>query len=130
MVSLGWLVANRGWLKKEDEVSQPAEEHDDHSHNDHPAMADRATHITIEDDLTIIEGIGPKVAKLLAGIGISSFADLAKSDYSLIRKTLDEAGYKYMEPTSWFDQAELAAKGDAEGLKKLQESLKGGRKVN
>jgi hypothetical protein len=34
-----------------------------------------------------------------------------------------------MEPAGWVEQAALAAKGDAEGLQKLQDSLKGGRKV-
>jgi hypothetical protein len=34
-----------------------------------------------------------------------------------------------MDPAGWIEQADLAAKGDTEGLKKLQDSLKGGRKV-
>jgi hypothetical protein len=35
-----------------------------------------------------------------------------------------------MDPEGWIEQAKLAARGDMEGLNKLQEELKGGRKAN
>ncbi len=123
MVFLGWWVSQKGWLKQEEE---PA--HEAHGHEEHP----RAEPLPVEnkpDDLTIIEGIGPKVSKLLGGIGITTFAQLAKADLGKLRETLDGAGYKYMEPAGWVEQATLAAKGDTDGLQKLQETLKGGRKV-
>lgn len=125
MVLLGWLVWSKGWLKQDEEESVPAHghEHDDaHSHaaEAHPAQA---------DDLTSVEGIGPKVAKLLAGIGITTFASLAEADLGKLREVLDEAGYKYMEPSGWVEQAKLAVAGDSEGLRKLQEELKGGRRA-
>jgi predicted flap endonuclease-1-like 5' DNA nuclease len=123
MVALGWLVSSKGWLKKEEEpvhdVHAHAEHEEEHAHVK-PAQA---------DDLTELEGIGPKVAKVLEGIGITTFAGLAGADIPKLREALDAAGYKYMEPAGWIEQAALAAKGDTEGLKKLQESLKGGRKV-
>jgi hypothetical protein len=34
-----------------------------------------------------------------------------------------------MDPKGWISQAKLAAKGDWDGLEKMQEKLKGGRKV-
>lgn len=34
-----------------------------------------------------------------------------------------------MDPAGWIEQAKLAAKGDMKGLKKLQDELKGGRRV-
>lgn len=144
MVFLGWLVASKGWLKQEEEPTHDAhghgdhghENHDAHGHDDHgheshaePAHAAAATPAT-PDDLVSLEGIGPKVAKLLEGAGITTFAALAATDLGKLRKLLDGAGYKYMEPSGWVEQAKLAAAGDTEGLQKLQSELKGGRKVN
>ena len=34
-----------------------------------------------------------------------------------------------MDSAGWIEQAKLAAKGDTEGLMKLQDELKGGRRV-
>jgi len=65
----------------------------------------------------------------LSGINISTFEDLAKADYDKVKTALDAAGYKYMDPAGWIEQAALASKGDIEGLQKLQEALKGGRKT-
>ena len=81
------------------------------------------------DDLTSLEGIGPKVSKILNGAGIQSFADLAKADDKEVDKVLDEAGLQMMDSAGWIEQAKLAAKGDKEGLKKLQDELKGGRRA-
>ncbi|NJN44994.1 MAG: hypothetical protein HC806_09930 [Anaerolineae bacterium] len=79
------------------------------------------------DDLRKIEGIGPKVASVLNDAGISTFAELAAAEVTRIQATLDAAGYQYMNPVSWPDQAKLAAVGDWDGLEKLQDNLKGGR---
>ena len=81
------------------------------------------------DDLTIIEGIGPKVAKVLGEAGILTFAQLAESNADDIQNILNEAGLKMMDPTSWPAQAKLAAENDMDGLKKMQDKLSGGRKV-
>jgi len=81
------------------------------------------------DDLTIIEGIGPKVAKVLGEAGILTFAQLAQADADGIQNILNEAGLKMMDPTSWPAQAKLAAENDMDGLKKMQDKLSGGRKV-
>lgn len=81
------------------------------------------------DDLTSLEGIGPKVSKILNGAGIQSFADLAKANDKEVDKVLDEAGLQMMDSAGWIEQAKLAAKGDTEGLIKLQDELKGGRRA-
>ena len=126
MVFLGWLVWSKGWLKQEEEVAHDSHSHaDDHGHAQHKSHAAPAT----ADNLVSLEGIGPKVAKLLEANGITTFSALAAADLGKLREILDGAGYKYMEPAGWVDQAKLAAAGDAEGLKKLQESLKGGRRA-
>ena len=80
------------------------------------------------DDLTSLEGVGPKVAKILNGAGIHSFSDLAKANDKEVDKVLDEAGLHMMDSAGWIEQARLAAKGDKEGLMKLQNELKGGRR--
>ena len=81
------------------------------------------------DDLTRIEGIGPKVASVLNESGIAAFADLAQADPAELQKTLDAAGLQMMSPEGWIEQAALAAKGDWEALERLQSELKGGRKT-
>ena len=81
------------------------------------------------DDLTTLEGIGPKVSKILNSAGIHSFADLAKANDKEVDKVLDEAGLHMMDSAGWIEQAKLAAKGDTEGLMKLQDELKGGRRA-
>lgn len=80
------------------------------------------------DDLLKIEGIGPKVAKVLRRAGIESFDDLANANAEDVQKVLNEAGLQMLNPVGWIDQAKLAAKGDWDGFEKLQRKLKGGRK--
>lgn len=81
------------------------------------------------DDLKVIEGVGPKIAGLLAEAGIDSWAKMAKTKPAALKKVLNEAGsrYKMHNPATWPEQARLAAAGDWEGLKSLQDSLKGGK---
>jgi large subunit ribosomal protein L21 len=81
------------------------------------------------DDLTLIEGIGPKVAEVLSQAGISTFAALATANAADIQEVLNAAGLKMMDATSWPAQASLAAEGDMDGLEKMQDELSGGRKV-
>ena len=79
------------------------------------------------DDLAKIEGIGPKVAKTLIDAGIPTFEALSNATVEDIQKTLTNAGLKMMDATTWPEQAKLAAAGDWEGLKKMQDKLSGGR---
>lgn len=81
------------------------------------------------DDLTLIEGIGPKVAEVLGEAGILTFAQLAEAKADDVQKILNEAGLNMMDATSWPAQAKLAADDDMDGLKKMQDKLSGGRKV-
>jgi len=81
------------------------------------------------DDLTIVEGIGPKVAALLKDAGITTFRQLADANVGHLEELLREAGLRMMNPATWPEQARLAALGDHEGLLRLQETLKGGRRV-
>jgi predicted flap endonuclease-1-like 5' DNA nuclease len=82
------------------------------------------------DDLTIIEGIGPKIAKILAQADIHTYTQLANSDADQLLVALASAGIFMTDPSTWPDQARFAAEGKWDELKKLQDSLKGGRQVN
>ena len=82
------------------------------------------------DDLTKIEGIGPKVSKALIAAGISTFEALANASVEDIQKILSDAGLRMMDASTWPQQASLAADGDWDALKKLQDKLSGGRKVS
>ncbi len=83
----------------------------------------------IPDDLTVLEGIGPKVNTILQQAGIQTFAQLASAEASHLHDILAANGMQYMDPASWPEQAKLAAEGKSEELKALQDSLKGGRRV-
>ena len=80
------------------------------------------------DDLTVIEGIGPKVAELCSGIGIRTWADLAGTEVSLLSTMLTDAGarYKVHDPTSWPEQAQLLAAGRWSEFQALIDRLDGG----
>ncbi len=80
------------------------------------------------DDLKKIEGVGPKIAEIFANAGITTFVEMAKADPEKLKEILIEAGAKYAmhNPTTWPQQAQLAANGEWEELKELQEKLDGG----
>lgn len=82
------------------------------------------------DDLTLIEGIGKKIAEVLNAAGIDSFSDLSKYTKASLEAILEDAGgrYKSHDPTTWAEQAELAASGKMKQLKALQKELKGGKR--
>jgi predicted flap endonuclease-1-like 5' DNA nuclease len=80
------------------------------------------------DDLTKIEGIGPKVAKVLKDAGITTFDALARANAGEVQEVLNAAGLQMMNPEGWIEQAALAANNDWEGVEKLQGELKGGRR--
>lgn len=84
---------------------------------------------SVKDDLTKVEGIGPKINGLLNDDGIWSFRQLSEAAVSRLEKILENAGprYRMHNPGTWPDQAKLAANGKWEQLKKWQSELKGGR---
>ncbi len=84
-----------------------------------------------QDDLTIVEGIGPKIAELLQGAGISSWAQLAVTSPYRLREILDGGGSQFNihDPETWPKQAGMAADGKWDELQKLQDELDGGKKA-
>lgn len=93
--------------------------------------ADHAADSTM-DDLKKIEGIGPKVAEALQEAGIDSFEKMAASTPEGLKEILDaaEGQFNAQDPTSWPEQAGLAAKGNWDELKTLQDQLIAGRETN
>jgi len=80
------------------------------------------------DDLTKVEGIGPKAAEALVAAGIVTYADLSKGDAEKIKEILTEASSRmaHLDPTSWPKQAKMAADGKWDELKEWQDNTKGG----
>ena len=80
------------------------------------------------DDLTKIEGIGPKAAEALVAAGLATFADLGKAKVPAIQKILDESDGKFgmMKPATWPKQAKMAADDKWDELKKWQDEMDGG----
>ena len=80
-----------------------------------------------EDDLKVIEGIGPKLEQVLKEAGIRTYRALAAKTPEELRAILDAAGIaRISNPQTWPEQAQLAAEGRWEELKQLQKNLKGG----
>jgi predicted flap endonuclease-1-like 5' DNA nuclease len=84
---------------------------------------------TVRDDLTRIEGIGPKIQELLYDAGILTWRQLATAPVDRLKNILHLAGERFQihDPTSWPDQAKLAAEGRWSELDELQDILQGGR---
>jgi len=80
------------------------------------------------DDLSVIEGIGPKIADLLDGHEVRTFAVLAETSVERLRAILTEGGpgFRLADPTTWPRQARLAANRDWERLQQLKQQLAGG----
>lgn len=82
-----------------------------------------------ENDLKIIEGIGPKIEELFQKAGISTWKDLSETTVEKCQELLSEAGtsFKAHDPTTWPLQAEMAYSGKWEELKKWQDDMLGGK---
>ena len=80
------------------------------------------------DDLTKVEGIGPKIAEIFQNSGIHTYSDLAEKTEEELKEILTDAGAKYASknPASWPKQAKMASKGQWDELEEWQESVKGG----
>lgn len=82
----------------------------------------------VKEDLTKIEGIGPKTKELLYAAGIYNFAQLSDTKASRVQEILNEAGdrFKLINPGTWARQAGMADRGEWDTLDKYQDWLIGG----
>ena len=78
------------------------------------------------DDLKKIEEIGPKIAQTLTDAGVATFAQLAKTDAAKISEIIAGVRGNHVTDT-WPKQAEMAAAGKWDELKKWQDELDGGK---
>jgi large subunit ribosomal protein L17 len=83
------------------------------------------------DDLTIIEGLGPKAAEVLIAGGISTFLQLVNTPAEQVKEILTSANARvgHLDPTTWGQQAQLAADGKMDELKALQDKLNNGKEA-
>lgn len=115
----------------EDSIEETVEEviEDPVTHDEAAVEPEEVIEMIEPDDLKKIEGIGPKISGILAEKGILTFAQLAKHTEDDLKAILDEANIRIANPSTWAEQAMLAADGNWEGLEALQDQLKGGRRV-
>ncbi len=82
------------------------------------------------DDLEKIEGIGPKIREILARAGIVTFTQLAEAPVERLKEVLRAAGPRFAmhDPSTWGEQARLAAAGDWDAFEKLTDELIAGKR--
>ena len=82
-----------------------------------------------QDDLKIVEGIGPKIEELFHNAGIKTWSALGAATFAECKKILDDAGSRYQmhNPATWPDEAKMAAEGKFAELLKWQDELDGGK---
>ena len=80
------------------------------------------------DDLTKIEGVGPKAAEALTNAGLETFAKVSKSKADKMKDILTEASSRlaHLDTNSWAKQAKMAADEKWDELKAWQDNAKGG----
>lgn len=85
--------------------------------------------VTTPNDLKVVEGIGPKIEKLLNQEGILTYAQLATTSPERIKEILVAAGPRYQmhNPATWPEQSALARDGQWDALKTWQDELNKGR---
>lgn len=82
-----------------------------------------------QDDLKIVEGIGPKIEGLFHNHDVKTWKDLSECSVEKCQNVLNSGGdrYKMHKPGTWPEQAKLAYEGKWEALLKWQDELDGGR---
>ena len=87
----------------------------------------KAKERAMQDDFSYLDGVGPKISSILRSAGIKTFAKLATKEVDDLREILvaeNPSLLRLSDPTTWPDQAGMAAEGRWENLKALQEILK------
>ncbi len=83
-----------------------------------------------QDDLTLIEGIGPKLASLFRDNGLETWSKVADASQQTLQQTVEKIGPRHHihDPQTWPRQATMASKGEWKKLKAYQDSLTRGKK--
>lgn len=82
-----------------------------------------------ENDLKIVEGIGPKIESLFIHAGIKTWQKLSQTSTNKLQAILDAGGENFAmhNPSTWAKQALMAYQGKWMELKDWQDSLLGGK---
>ncbi len=82
-----------------------------------------------QDDLKIVEGIGPKIEGLFNNFDIKTWKSLSEASVEKCQEVLNSGGdrYKIHKPGTWPKQAQLAYEGKWAELLKWQDELDGGK---
>jgi len=82
-----------------------------------------------QDDLKVVEGIGPKIEGLFHNFGIKTWKALSEASVEKCQEVLNSGGerYKIHNPGTWPKQSQLAYEGKWEELLKWQDELDGGK---
>ena len=81
------------------------------------ATKPKAAKAAAPDDLTQLNGIGPRISTILSDGGVTTYAELEHTDPSELRKIIAQGGA--LPPSSldtWPTQASYAQRGDWQGL--------------
>lgn len=75
-----------------------------------------------QDDLKVVEGIGPKIADMFHGAGIKTWKALSETSVAACQEVLNGGGerYKVHDPASWPMQAKMCYEGKWKELFKWQ----------
>ena len=82
-----------------------------------------------QDDLKLVEGIGPKIEGLFHNFDIKTWKALSEASVEKCQEVLNSGGdrYKIHNPGTWPKQAQLAYEGKWAELLKWQDELDGGK---
>lgn len=82
-----------------------------------------------QDDLKVVEGIGPKIEGMFRESGIKTWKALSEASVADCQKVLDKGGkqYKVHDPASWPMQAKMCYENKWRELAKWQEEHKHGK---
>lgn len=82
-----------------------------------------------ENDLKIVEGIGPKIEELFHQEGVKTWKQLSETSVEECQRILNVGGDRFdiHNPGTWPRQAQLAYEGKWEELKEWQDILDGGK---
>ena len=82
-----------------------------------------------QDDLKLVEGIGPKIEGLFHNFDIKTWKALSETKVAKCQEVLDSGGDRYQvhDPASWPMQARMAYEGKWKALARWQEEHKHGK---
>jgi predicted flap endonuclease-1-like 5' DNA nuclease len=129
---IAWIYGGGREDEEEEEMSRSTEEMERVTLEPGPLTLQGRPPAKVEadpDDLTRVEGIGPRIWSLLRDLGIVSFEELANANPEELERLLHQEGLQFADPRTWPEQAALAAAGDWKELRALQQELSAGRRM-